>query len=178
MRICNILLAAALLLVLTSCETFKKKAKTEDGEEITEPKWTFTVNEIVRYPRASMLEKEVPSFDGRTVWVQKHYPLSSRNVKSIELIPLPNKPGYYNLKLQVDQRGSRASTVLSNKLTGTSQGALIDNMFYRVVEIEKPTGKDEEFVVLKGPFDEIIAQKLKNFAVPNYKLFHYEEDDK
>ena len=178
MRICNISLAAALLFALASCETFKKKAKTEDGEEITEPKWTFTVNEVVRYPRASMLEKEVPSFDGRTVWVQKHYPLSSRNVKEIELIPVEDKPGYYNLKLQVDQRGSRASTVLSNKMTGVTKGVLIDNMFYRVVEVGKPSGKDDEFVVLKGPFDETIAQKLKNYAVPNYKLFHYEEEDK
>ena len=174
----NILLAAALLFVLASCETFKKKAKTEDGEELTEPKWTFTVNEIVRYPRASMLEKEVPSFDGRTVWVQKHYGLSSRNVKGIELIPVEDKPGYYNLKLQLDQRGSRASTVLSNKMTNTTVGALVDNMFYRVVEVGKPTGKDDEFVVLKGPFDEIVAQKLKKYAEPNYKLFHYEEEDK
>ena len=134
-----------LTLVLSSCEILdpNKKATEAEIDIATLPKWTISINEIVKYPRASRGEKEVPTFSGRTIWIRKHYELNSKSVISITALPSKEKPHYFNLKVKLDRHGSLVAMRLSNDATHAPWAFLIDGVYCRSVEFnEAPLEED------------------------------------
>jgi hypothetical protein len=61
---------------LTGCEImdddFSDLFKEPDTPEEEQPKFVITVNEIIKYPRATKLEREIATFSGRTIWIKKY----------------------------------------------------------------------------------------------------------
>ena len=158
-------LAITGLLLLSSCELIENYGKL--------PTWTMSVNEVVKYPRASMGEKEVSSFDGRSIWVRKHYEFDSKSIKNIEAIPLEDKPGYYKLKLELDKHGSLVAMRLCNDPAHDPWALLINNVFYRNVEFGNTALNDDYTVIeLNGPFDKTVAHFLEMYASKNYEYLH------
>ena len=168
-------LAAAAVLV-ASCDTFNmgKKEDKEKEEEFTKPKYVITINETVKYPRAQMIEKEVPTFDGRSIWVNMNHFLSSKSITAIEPVPSKASPGYFDLKLKLDRHGSLAWMNLSIQFSYKPLGLLIDGMYLRSFMIKQTTSQDESEVVIEGPFDKILIDKLVKYAPLNYKFYHPE----
>lgn len=165
--------ALTLVLLLSSCETLDKKEKSKEIDIETLPKWTVSINEIVKYPRASSGEKEVPSFSGRSIWVRKHYELNSKSIISITTIPAKEKPGYLNLKVKLDRHGSLVAMRLSNDATHAPWAFLVDGVYYRSVEFNEPPLEDDySEIIIKGPFDKSVASFLQRYSEPNYKHFH------
>jgi hypothetical protein len=153
------------LLLLSSCELIGIYGKVPD--------WTVSINEVVKYPRATMGEKEVSSFDGRPIWVRKHYEFNSKSIKSIEAIPIDDKPGFYKLKLELDRHGSLVAMRLCNDHAHDPWAMLINNVFYRnVTFVNAAMNDDYSIVELEGPFDKTVADFLEKYASKNYKYYH------
>jgi hypothetical protein len=165
--------ALTLALLLTSCETLDQEGKSKEIDEDSLPKWTISINEIVKYPRASRGEKEVSTFGGRTLWIRKHYALNSKSIISITTVPAKEKPGYFNLKVKLDRHGSLVAMRLSNDATHAPWAFLVDGVYYRSVEFnEPPLEEDYSEIIIKGPFDKSLASFLKRYSKPNYEHFH------
>jgi hypothetical protein len=153
------------LFLFTSCELLNNTGKV--------PNWTVSVNAVVKYPRASMGEKEVPSFDGRPIWVRKHYEFSSKSIKNIVSVPLEDKPGYYKLKLDLDKHGSLVAMRLCNDPAHDPWALLINGIYYRNVEFTNSALNDDYTKIeLSGPFDKTVAHFLEGYASKNYEYYH------
>jgi len=165
--------ALTLVLLLSSCETLDQKEKSTEIDTDVLPKWTISINEIVKYPRASRGEKEIPTFSGRTIWVRKHYELNSKSIISITTVPADEKPGYFNLKAKLDRHGSLVAMRLSNDATHAPWAFLVDGVYYRSVEFnEPPLVEDYSEIIIKGPFDKSLASFLQRYSEPNYEHYH------
>ena len=140
------------------------------------PNWTITINEIVKYPRASLGEKEVQAFDGRPIWIRKHYEFSSKSIKDIEAIPLEDNPGFYKLRMILDKHGSLVAMRLCNDPSHDPWALLVNGVYYRSLDFHNSALNNEYTEIeLKGPFDRSIAEFLEKYAADNYEYYH--EDD-
>ncbi len=163
------------VLLLSSCETLDLNlTKTPEGiDKSTLPKWTISINEIVKYPRATRGEKEISTFSGRTIWIRKHYELNSKSITSITLVPDKERQNYFNLKVKLDRHGSLVAMRLSNDATHAPWAFLVDGVYYRSVEFnEPPLIEDYSEIIIKGPFDKPLASFLQKYSKANYEHFH------
>ena len=176
----NILSCTAIMfsstLLLSSCKTLETHENGVKVDYNSLPKWIISINDIVKYPRASMGEKEVPAYSGRPIWVRKHYEFSSKSVESVIPIPSKTKPGFFDLKLKLNRHGSLVAMRLSNDIAHPPWAFLVDGVYYRSVEFNQaPLTPDYTEIVLKGPFDKSTAKFLQAYSKPNYKHFNPDE---
>ncbi len=164
--------AISVLLCVLGCET------TDFGKKSKEPVGIMTLNEIVKYPRANQLEKEIPTFSGKTIWVNTNAFLHSRNVMDIDMIPSAQKKGFYDLLLKLDYHGKLAWMQLSVNNAYGEVGFLIDGVFYRSITPDKISSEYEDTVLIRGPFDPVTARSLKDNAQVNYKLYNGDPKDR
>jgi len=163
----------SLLATITSCE-FIEMSKSENINYQTLPKWTISINEIIKYPRASREEKEVPTFSGRTVWLNKYSEINSKSIISITIVPNKGKFDYCNLKVKLNTHGSTVAMRLCNDITHTPWAFLVDGVYYRSVKFnEPPLADDYSEIIIKGPFDKTLALLLQKYSVPNYKHYNH-----
>jgi hypothetical protein len=160
-----------LLGFMSGCETINFEKEKKD------PAYVMTINEIVKNPRTKELEKEVPTFGGKTIWVNTNAFLHSRNVQEIDIIPSAQKKGFYDLQLRLDYHGKNIWMQLSVNNAYTEVGFLIDGVFYRPVMPDRISTEADDIVYLKGPFDPVTAKALKDNATLNYRYFNGEPRD-
>ena len=160
------------LVGIVSCETLDTE-KAE--EEFVPPKYVITINEMVKYPRAQNNEKEVPTSDGRSIWINTNHFLSSKSIQSIEAVPNKEIPGYYDLKLKLDRHGALSWMNLSVQFGYKPLALLIDGTYIRSIIIKQATTQEDTDVMLEGPFDKILSDRLAKSALLNYKFYHPSE---
>ncbi|MFZ2656559.1 MAG: hypothetical protein WAX69_16620 [Victivallales bacterium] len=159
-------------LFMCGCETLDSDSKSK------EPSYVMTINEIVKYPRANSLEKEVPTYSGSTRYINTNPFIHSRNVMEIEMIPSAQKKGFYDLQLKLDYHGKLAWLQLSVNYAYGELGFLIDGVYYRSITPDKIASEYEDSVLLRGPFDPVTAKSLKANSIKNYKFYNGEPKDK
>ncbi|MCF7792288.1 MAG: hypothetical protein K9M56_09880 [Victivallales bacterium] len=158
-----------LLLFISGCETLDM----DFGMSGDIPKWTVSINEIVKYPRGTLGEKKVQSFDGRPIWVRKHYEFCSKSIKSIEAIPSEEKEGFYKLRLKLDRHGALVAMRLCNDPAHDPWALLINGVFYRTVDFaDAPLNNDHTEIELPGPFGSTVANNLEKYSKENYEYYH------
>ncbi|MFA6567142.1 MAG: hypothetical protein WCS96_02925 [Victivallales bacterium] len=167
-KLANAFTAFLLLGFFCGCETIDFEKTKKD------PAYVLTLNQIVRNPRTKDLEKEVPSFSGKNIFVNTNAFLHSRNIQEIEIIPSAQRKGYYDLELRLDYHGKNVWMQLSVNHAYTELAFLIDGVFYRTVMPDRISSEEEDIVYLRGPFDPVIAKSLKENAPLNYKYFNGE----
>jgi len=173
------LIALSLACVLIGGCEFEKWASEEKGAEDKDdgqPHYVITINEMVKYPRAEQLEREIPTFDGRTIWVNTNPYLHSRNIESIELIPAPDQKGFYHLKCKLNRRGKMLWMQLSAQFANRQVAFLVDGVFYRAFTPQPIQNEESMEIIIEGPFDVYTAKTLQRFAPINYKIFVPDED--
>ena len=169
------LLSGFVILLFSSCQAFKDD---NDIDETQLPKWTLSINELVKYPKASLGEKEVPTFSGKTVWIRKHYEFNSKSIKEITAVPT-DKPDEFELKLKLDKQGSMIAMRLCNEKVHPPWGASIDGAYYKTIEVKK--AQDTKFddyteIIINGPFTKELAEALAKYSEANYNHFHKNQD--
>jgi hypothetical protein len=167
-RIVKVFTAFLLLGFLGGCETIDLEKSKKD------PEYVITINEIVKQPRTKVLEKEVPTFSGKTICVNTNAYLHSRNIQDIEIIPSASKKGFYDLQLRLDYHGKNIWMQLSVNHAYTEVAFLIDGVFYRPIMPDRITTEEDDLVYLRGPFDPVTAKSLKENATLNYRFFNGE----
>lgn len=164
-----------LVLSLASCNSLKDEKDIDDKEL---PKWTLTINELVKYPRASLGEKEIPSFNGKTIWVRKHYEFNSKSIEKITPVPT-NKTGEFDLRLKLDKHGSLIAMRLCNEKIHPPWGISVDGLYYKTISVTKAQDTkvdDYSEVIIDGPFSKELTDALAKYSEANYKHFHPDED--
>jgi hypothetical protein len=180
MKKCFILLILSIFVVLSGCETLDLSWKDimdadadsdfSFGQEY-EPKYVLTFHQVVKYPRATLLEKKIATYDGRELWINTNYFLSSKNIKDIKLKKRPSS-GLYDLVLELDRRGRMQWDLLSLNFRGQKMALLIDGVYYRKITPAVIAGEGS-YVVLHGPFDTVTAKGINKYGKDNYE--HYND---
>ncbi|MCP4179197.1 MAG: hypothetical protein GY756_15665 [bacterium] len=166
------------MFLFTSCETmddFSNKIKESfsgvNSKDL--PLWTISINEIVRYPRATAGEKEVPTYNSKKVWVRRHFEFNSRSIEKITPVEIKGKEGYFNLKLKLDRHGSLVAMRLCNDTSHPPWAILIDGVYYKSVTFAMPDKRDDySEIIIKGSFDKKLSELLEKYSELNYEHFH------
>lgn len=140
------------------------------GKEKYEPKYAISFHQIVKYPRAEMLEMKLRTYDGQDIWINSNYFLNSKNIKKITLVQ-SQKNGLYDIVLHLDRRGKMQWTLIAMHFRNEKVAMLIDGMFYRKFTPEL-NDEESDTVVLKGPFDTVTAKGLEKYSTDNYEYFN------
>jgi hypothetical protein len=175
-----VLLTLPILLLLVGCETLDLSwDEIMDGGDSSdfsftekyEPKYVLTFHQVVKYPRATLLEKKIATYDGRELWINTNYFLGSKNIKEVMLKKRPNS-GLYDLVLSLDRRGRMQWDLLSLNFKGQKMALLVDGVFYRKIT---PTVINDEstMVILRGPFDTVTATGIQKNSKKNFE--HYND---
>lgn len=161
----------ALVTFITGCETLDEAFKPEPTEA-EKAKFVISINEVVEYPRARQLEREIETFNGRTVWINMNTFLHSRDIEAIKLIPSKDKDGFFDLSLKLTRKGKVMWISLVEEVKSKKFGVIIDGTFYRMFQPEKLITDEDEWVIMKGPYDPTTAKAIEKNAVSNYKRFN------
>lgn len=163
----TILLAAIAICVLVpACETMDKYSY--------KPEFQLTVNEIVKYPRASKIEREISTISGEKIWINVNPLLHSSAIKKVELSPVDKTETSFDLILTLDNHGKLIWMQLSNQFINGRLAFVIDGVCYKSFTPEMMTMNqdDEPIVRIKGPFEKTIADKIVEKSEKNYGYYH------
>ena len=156
------------IILLAGCELLDPKSKKTE--------FTIAIHEIVKYPRASHIEKEIPTITGQTIWVSATPYLFSNCIKKIERVPNKEDAIFSDLKLTLNRRGSLIWMQLSVERNHRDLAFVVDGVFYRKVAPETVTTEKDEFVLLNVRLDNATAQAIEKASEDNYYFFN--PDDK
>lgn len=165
------LIALTAVIALTSCETLNLNKNDNDIDTEELPKWTISINEVVRYPRASAGEREIPTFSGQTIWVRKFYEFNSKVVENASVVPTDN-PNEFNLRLKLNRQGSLVAMRLCNDKLHPPWGISIDGVYYTNIKVQKPSDtKPDDYseIIVLGPFSKELAEAIAKYSEANYK---------
>jgi hypothetical protein len=149
------------------------------GCELTEPKpekpdYLVSINEIIKYPRASQIEKEIPTITGTTKWISTAPYLFSNAIEKIEAIPNESDKNFFDLKMKLNYRGKLMWTQLFAEMLYKDMGFIINDILYRRLTqntVVQEVGKDD-VVILKLKLDSITANAIANASEKNYRYFN------
>lgn len=160
----------------TSCEHIQKLTsdKTADGIDKKElPKWTVSLTQVIKYPRANLGEKEVPSYRGESVWVRKHFEINSKLIELITAIP-SKENDKFDLKLKLDKHGSMIAMRLCNESSQPPWGLLVEGIYYGKTSISKATQKEDDYseILFECGLDKATSNMIVKYSAANYEHFH------
>ncbi|MFA6713936.1 MAG: hypothetical protein WC082_04955 [Victivallales bacterium] len=159
---------AALTLALTvGCELLEDAMKNKE-----QTSYVLSLHQIIKYPRSKDLEKKVTSFDGREYWINSNQFFHSRHIEKVKLIPSREREGFYDLSLKLDHSGILKWIQLSIQFKHEKLALLIDGNFYKLYVPDQLADEEDEWVLLKGPFDKITAKGIQKYAHKNYLIFN------
>ena len=132
-----------------------------------------SIHELIRHKRGDEKEYEIQSMFEDEVVIDKNQLLDSSDIVSIEAIAINDLPGFYKLRFHLTPQGGK----LWRKLTSSegrdkspSLAFVIDDVLYRTFK-PRFLYKDEDNVVIDGPFDEPAALNLEANAIRNFMHF-------
>ena len=164
-----LLAATAISAFIMGCETMDKYSY--------KPEFQLTVNQIVKYPRASDIEKEISTITGEKIWINVNPLLHSSAIKKVQISPIDKEETGFDLILTLDHHGRLIWMQLSNQYSNDRLAFVIDGICYKTFTPELMTmNKDDEPIVrIKGPLDKTIAEKLAEYSEKNYGFYHKEK---
>jgi hypothetical protein len=168
-KMTRILLLLTGFAILSSCELLNPKP--------TKTQYLVSINEIIKYPRASRIEKEVPTITGENIWVSTTPFLSSSAIVKIEAIPIKDRENFCDLKLKLSRRGSLVWMQLSAERAFRQLAFLVDGVFFRKIVPEHLTTEKDEYVILKVGLDNVTAQAIADASEKNYRFFNPDADE-
>ena len=131
-----------------------------------------SIHEIVRYKRGGENECEVETMFEDEMTIDKNQLLDSSDIISIEAIAIADLPGFYKLRLHLTPEGGKIWRKLSveGRDTSPTLAFVIDGIVYRTFK-PRFLYKNEDNVVVDGPFDEPAALNLEANAIRNFMYF-------
>ena len=149
--------------------------------QIEDPQNEITIHEIVEYPMAKAIERQIPTYSGRKIWVNINYYTHSSVIKKIELVS--RKTGeFYDLKLFLNRKGRMHWMSLSTEYRNKRVAFVINNVFYRSFSPRPLVGEydvddDSTYVLIEGPFDKSTAEVITEWAPRNYQFYNDDDDE-
>lgn len=167
----GLIFAAALIVALTSCEIAQPKPD--------KPDYLVSISEIIKYPRASQIEKEIPTVAGTTKWISSSPYLFSNTIQKIEMLPNDSDKNFFDLKLKLNYRGKLLWNQLGADILYKEMAFIVNDVLYRKLTVDmiaKDKEKDDT-MVLKLKLDPVTAKAIADFSESNYKYFNPDEKE-
>ena len=141
----------------------------ENWEEMQRPpKNVVSIHEVIRHKSGESIERTVASYFGDDVTIHSMQLIDSSEIKNISYIPIPGDQGFYNLRLDLTERGRKLWINLSVQYKGRELAFVIDGTVYRGIKARMLSSDEATSVIVDGPFDQATALALQNNAKFNY----------
>ena len=172
---------SAALVIAAGCDTMKVLENTElfnENNLVQTPEYVLSFHEVVKYPKAEMLEREMETLKGESIYININSYLHSRIIKKVDLVPIKGATGAYDLSITLDKRGKMLWGNLSLQFKKQKVAMLVDGIVYRTF-VPEPMPMDplapeepEAVVLIRGPFDANTAGNIVKHSETNYKSFN------
>ena len=127
---------------------------------------------IIKYPRGNAIEEEVETFKGEKVVINSNSFIDSSKIMDAELIPREDEPGYFDISLKLNGTGVKQWFQLVLEYRNEPTAIIIDGAYFGRFRPDGGHTEDDEWVTLKGPFNEVIARGIVKYAKRNYRHYH------
>lgn len=105
--------AAIFLMGASSCEKRLPTRQVFHEEVDQTPSYVVSIHDMIKYQRGDMMEKELESFSGGTVCVNKNSYLHSRDIMKIGMVQRKSDPEFFDLIITLTDRGQKIWSALS-----------------------------------------------------------------
>ena len=131
-----------------------------------------SIHEIIRHKRGEERELEIETMFEDELYIDKNPLLDSSDIISIEAIAINDLPGFYKLRFHLTPEGGKIWRKLSveGRDDSPTLAFVIDGILYRTFK-PRFLYKDEDKVVIDGPFDEAAALNIEANAIRNFMYF-------
>lgn len=172
-----LLLLLSGMFLFSGCEIFREALNesyyTEDPtSDEYETKFNIGVFQIVKYPRATMLEQEVDIGDGKTISVNTNALFSSKRIRQARAIPRPGNPDIYDLEFKLDRMGKTQWMMLHGTARGNEVAMIVDNRFVGTFIPESLTNGQRDWITVRIGVDVYTAKGIVKFASKNYDFYN------
>lgn len=132
------------------------------------PKYVVSIHEVIRHKNGDSVERTVASYFGGEVTINSLQLLDSSEIKNIQPVAIPGDQGFYNLRFDLTDRGSKLWINLSVQHKGTQLAFVVDGMVYRGFVPRQLSDDTATSVIVDGPFDQATAMAIQNNSKYNY----------
>ena len=174
-------LFAAALLCAPGCELINEAMDADNAPGIDDPasddydpRFVVGVFSIVKYPRATKLERELPTNSGESIWINSNQNFSSKHLKEAKVVPRPGNPDICDLKFKFDRPGRSQWEVLAGNHRGEEVVLVVDGRYMAHFIPEPPDENNRSWVTVRVGIDPYTARGIAKFAKKNYT--HYNPD--
>ena len=174
-------LFAAVLLGVPGCELINEAMDAENAPGIDDPtsdefdpRFVVGVFSIVKYPRATKLERELPTNSGESIWINSNQSFSSKHLKEAKVVPRPGNPDICDLKFRLDRPGRMQWEILAGNHSGEEMVLVVDGRYMAHFIPEPPDENNRNWVTVRVGIDPYTARGIAKFAKKNYT--HYNPD--
>ena len=136
------------------------------------PRYQISLHSIIKHPRGNEIEEEVSTFKGEKIIINSNSFIDSSKILDAELIPLEDKPGYFDISLRLNGTGIKQWFQLVLDYRDDPVAIIIDGAYFGLFRPDGGHTEDDQWVTLKGPFNELIARGIVKYARHNYRHFH------
>lgn len=167
------------MMLVSGCEALQEaweEAMDPDAEVTDNPnsteyrrKYVVHVNAIVRQPRRSgELEREIPTLDGGTVWINTNQLLSSKNIQNARVVSRPGNPDLFDLQFQVDRFGKLQWELLTGNFSAEPVALVVDGVYFGSFYPEPMMEGAGDWVTLRIGLNAVTARGIARNAKKNY----------
>ena len=170
---------ATIMLLGSGCEIFREALEesysSEDpASDDFESKFNIGVFQIVKYPRASILEKEINVDEHNTVCINTNALFSSKRIRQARAIPRPGNPDVYDLEFRIDRMGKTQWMVMHGSARGNEVVMMVDNRFVGFFHPQELVDGNKDWVKIRIGVDNYTAKGIVKFAKKNYEYYNPE----
>ena len=165
-----LLLALFAAVFFSGCEAIEEALNINLTDDV--PHYQISLHSIIKYPRGNAIEEEIDTFKGEKIVINKNSFLDSSKIFDAELVPLQDKPGYYDILLKLNDTGVKQWFQLVLDYRDDPVAIIIDGAYFGLFRPDGGHTEDDQWVTLKGPFNELIARGIVKYARHNYRHFH------
>ena len=165
--------------LFSGCELFREALEqsysSEDPDsDDYETKFNIGIFEIVKYPRASVLEKEITTADGSTLCINTNALFSSKRIRQARAVPRPGNPDIYDLEFRIDRMGKTQWMVLHGSSRQNPVVMMVDDRYAGTFVPEDLSSGKNDWVKLHIGVDVYTAKGIVKFAKKNYEFYNPE----
>ena len=167
------------VLFFSGCEVFQEAlqesyASEDPSSDEYETRFNIGVFQIINYPRASNLEKEIDIGNGETICINTNALFHSKRIRAARAIPRPGNPDVYDLEFRLDRMGKTQWMMLHGSNRGREVAMMVDNRFAGTFVPASLDDGAKDWVKLRIGVDVYTAKGIVKFARKNYDYYNPE----
>lgn len=179
-RVLGIAALFALCIVSSGgCEMFEEAimesySSDDPNSEEYEARFKIGIFQIVKYPRAELLEREIDTGNGDTVCINTNPLFSSNRIRAARAVPRPGDPDLCDLEIRLDRMGKTQWMMLYGASRGKEVVMMVDDRYVGVFLPENYTDGRRDWVRIRIGLDAYTARGIVKYAKKNYDFYNPE----